>query len=197
MRNKIIATLLSIIVSANSEVFGNLESKLTNLIETNVLYSISAKPSGPITYEEIKETIGINNPFLVIDKSKYKLYLIEYNCIDHPCDWDYINQYDIAIGRKDGDKKKEGDNKTPEGIYKIIKIETKFGGPAFRINYPNKEDNLEGKTGNGILIHMTNENKIGKKVTHGCIGLAKNDIYNLKKYIDVGTKVIVMPDYHL
>ncbi|MBU4037360.1 MAG: hypothetical protein KKA35_13115 [Proteobacteria bacterium] len=28
-------------------------------------------------------------------------------------------------------------------------------------------------------------------------GLSKKDIYNLKGYISVGTKVIVMPDYHL
>ena len=197
MRNKIIAGLLGIIISANSEVFGNLESKLANMIETNILYSISAKPSGPITYEEIKETIGINNPFLVIDKSEYKLYLIEYNCLYHPCEFDYINKYDISVGRKAGDKKRDGDNKTPEGIYKIISIENQFGGPAFRINYPNKGDSMEGKTGDGILIHMTNERKIGKRTTQGCIGLSKKDIYNLKKYVGIGTKVIILPDYHL
>lgn len=191
MKKYLLTGLLSLALASNAP--ASLEKRVEDLITTNIIYTRSAKPTGPVTYEDIRDTIGVNNPFLVIDKSEYKLYLISYNCINHPCEFDYLNKYNISVGRNKGDKKKAGDRKTPEGIYKIIRIENKFGGPAFRINYPNKEDKYQKKTGNGILIHITSKNKIGKRASQGCIGLVKKDIYNLKGYATLGTKVIIMP----
>ena len=63
---------------------------------------------------------------------------------------------DVIVGKM-GDKKKEGDLKTPVGVYEVRKRFTPsdpFYGPvAFSLSYPNTMDKLEGKDGHGIWIH--------------------------------------------
>ncbi len=89
-----------------------------------------------------------------------------------------------VIAGKMGDKEKEGDLKTPVGVYEITKKfvpKDGFYGPvAFSLSYPNLFDRLANKNGHGIWIHgfpLNNEKRDGR--TKGCIAV-KNDI--LKKF---------------
>ncbi|MDD3324379.1 MAG: L,D-transpeptidase family protein [Sulfurospirillaceae bacterium] len=68
----------------------------------------------------------------------------------------FVKAHDVIVG-KNGDKLKEGDLKTPVGVYEItrrFKPSDQFYGPlAFSLSYPNVYDKLRGKNGNGIWIH--------------------------------------------
>lgn len=90
---------------------------------------------------------------------------------------------DVIVGKM-GDKQKEGDLKTPVGVYDItrrfIPKDTFYGPISFELSYPNLMDKLNEKDGYGIWIHgfpLNNEKRDGR--TKGCVAV-KNDI--LKKF---------------
>jgi murein L,D-transpeptidase YafK len=119
-------------------------------------------------------------------------------------DYSDISEFFISYGQKDGSKAKEGDNKTPEGIYFATGIKTKqdlnnlpeelYGTYAVPLNYPNPVDQKLGSSGYGIWLHGTDsEEKLsGKNITKGCIIMENTNINQLVKYIRVmKTPVIV------
>lgn len=120
-------------------------------------------------------------------------------------DYSDINEFFISYGQKDGSKAKEGDNKTPEGVYFATGIKTKhdlrddlpeeiYGTYAVPLNYPNPMDEKKGSSGHGIWLHGTDsEEKLsGKNVTKGCIIMENTSINQLVNHIRVmRTPVIV------
>ncbi len=111
--------------------------------------------------------------------------------------WGIIKSYPIAIGVNPGRKKHRGDKKTPEGLYFIIKrkedieLNEIFGPLAFVLNYPNDDDKLESRTGNGIWIHGTVPGKVPVD-TKGCLEMHNNNILKLAQYIKTGDLVPVI-----
>ena len=79
----------------------------------------------------------------------------------------------------DGDKEKEGDLKTPIGVYRlkglIENIDSFYGPFAFETSYPNLYDKIHQKDGHGIWIHGVplNGNRDSNN-TKGCI-VMQND----------------------
>lgn len=67
-----------------------------------------------------------------------------------------IVTYSVIVGLS-GDKQKEGDLKTPLGVYRVVQKFTpkdQFYGPmAYALSYPNILDKVQGKNGHGIWIH--------------------------------------------
>lgn len=65
----------------------------------------------------------------------------------------------ISIGKAGYGKQIEGDNKTPVGLYQVTsflpdeELIDIYGNGAFPINYPNRWDRLNQRTGYGIWIH--------------------------------------------
>ncbi|MCF0184892.1 MAG: L,D-transpeptidase family protein [Bacteroidaceae bacterium] len=135
-------------------------------------------------------------PFIVINKQYLTLYLIDSTGV-------VLRHYDVACAKNYGNKTEIGDNKTPEGIFKISHIidskdwKHDFGdgkglitdayGPFFfRWDVPNFND---------IGLHGTHlPESIGTRATEGCVRMLNEDIYELKKLINVGTPIIVLPD---
>lgn len=78
--------------------------------------------------------------------------------------------YPATFGARRGMKEREGDYKTPHGLYRITKEKSKrvdsalYGGYFLELNYPNMDDRKKGRTGSAIGIH-------GGRVrpTRGCI----------------------------
>ena len=88
-----------------------------------------------------------------------------------------VGMYPVTTGKKLGNKMREGDQKTPEGIYYFVKrisperLPKIYGGIAVVLNYPNPYDKLLGKTGSGIWLHGSDtedKNKIPFS-TRGCV----------------------------
>lgn len=109
--------------------------------------------------------------------------------------------YSIRLGQNPiGNKEFEGDNKTPEGNYKII-----FKNPksayhlGLKINYPNKDDikrikKAGKKPGGNIFIHGQKKNADHTYVsdwTSGCIALSNKDMDELYKKVSLGCKITI------
>jgi murein L,D-transpeptidase YafK len=112
-----------------------------------------------------------------------------------------LKSFKIAFGKAEGDKQREGDNKTPEGIYfpqkhipgsKLLK--TKYGPRAIPIDFPNSMDRLAGKTGYGIWLHGAgNDERIAKSnVTQGCVAFYNKDISKLSSWLEPYQALVVI-----
>lgn len=91
-----------------------------------------------------------------------------------------INTHNVIVGAR-GDKKAEGDLKTPVGVYDITKRfvpNISFYGPlAYELSYPNTYDKVRGKNGYGIWIHGSPlDGSQRDPMSKGCVVLANNDI---------------------
>ena len=102
--------------------------------------------------------------------------------------FDLIDKIDVLTGL-DGDKEKEGDLKTPLGVYRltsILKNVDKFYGPfAFETSYPNMLDKLKNKDGHGIWIHgKPLKGNRDNNNTKGCIVMDNDKLEKLKNEIN-------------
>jgi len=102
------------------------------------------------------------------------------------------------VGKIDGDKQKEGDKKTPIGIYKLTKkldkLDPFYGPLAFVTSYPNLYDKIRGKNGSGIWIHGVPDNENREKFTKGCIAINNSDIRCLEKNLDFKNAWLIIDD---
>lgn len=101
-----------------------------------------------------------------------------------------------VITGKSGDKKVEGDLKTPVGVYDILKKFTPpsdyYGPVAFELSYPNSLDKLAKKSGSGIWIHglpMTGK-RDNDYNTKGCVAFENESLKEFAKI--VGSSGVVM-----
>jgi len=119
--------------------------------------------------------------YMVMNKFENKLTLHSFE------DASLLKEYRAITGSAVGDKEREGDLKTPEGIYfierrvpqkKLFKL---HGPAAVELNYPNSVDRIFRRSGDGIWIHgVDNEDRMKKRFdTRGCIALSNKDILDL------------------
>lgn len=116
-----------------------------------------------------------------------------------------------------GQKEREGDERTPEGVYRISsKSESERFFRFLGVSYPNTEDlarakkNGIDKPGGGIGIHgtktklaalsrawirLSSTTGLGQfwGPTDGCIGISNEDVALLYESVPVGTKVTILP----
>ena len=134
---------------------------------------------GPILYHKAgSEPIHL----ILVEKAIQKLHLYLYDGR-----YRHIKSYAVGTGENQGKKKREKDEKTPEGIYFNTKTyrDTKitiFGDRAFGLNYPDVFDKFEGNRGSGIFIHGSDKD-VSLFSTNGCVALNNADIANLDKHI--------------
>ncbi|MDR1691347.1 MAG: L,D-transpeptidase family protein [Rickettsiales bacterium] len=120
-----------------------------------------------------------------------------------------IKEYDIDLGFDPfGHKQKEGDGKTPEGIYKISgRNPNSSYYLSLRISYPSEQDKLNAKKlgvnpGGDIMIHGL-PNKLSsfgfgfllsKDWTLGCIALKSNkEMKEVWDLVENGTLIEINP----
>lgn len=118
-----------------------------------------------------------------------------------------IKTYRIALGgNAEGKKEKEGDGKTPEGIYLIDSRNNKsVYHLALHISYPNERDKKRAKEigappGGNIMIHGI-KNGLGwvgrfhtwLDWTKGCIAVTNEEIEEIYKLVPNGTVVEIKP----
>ena len=132
---------------------------------------------------------------IVVFKSSRKLYLYNKNKA--------VKSYNIDLGFAPiGDKKIEGDGKTPEGRYYIDRKNPKSTYHlSLGISYPNKVDRAEAKkmgesAGKDIFIH----GRVGflgrrpkKDWTWGCISVSNSNIGEIYKLVRIGTAIDILP----
>ena len=107
----------------------------------------------------------------------------------------------VFVGKLSGDKKVEGDLKTPIGAYdftqRITNVDPFYGPLALTTNYPNTYDKSLGKTGHGIWIHGLPLNQERDDFTQGCIALDNTKIKALDNQITIKNSILVISEEKL
>ncbi len=114
--------------------------------------------------------------------------------------------FPCTTGKVDGDKFREGDLKTPIGIYWLNQAwagwelaeyfgngANVYGTGAFEVSYPNYFDQVvEQKDGNGIWIHGTVK---GNPIpTRGCISVSNNNFLELTQSVELGATPVIIEE---
>ena len=132
---------------------------------------------------------------LLCDKSKSELLIYSK---DSNNSYKLRKEYSAFTGKLKGDKIKEGDLRTPIGVYdivkKISKVDSFYGPMAFVTSYPNLYDKYKGKTGQGIWIHGLPANQQRDEFTKGCIAINNQSIECLNKHIDIKKTVLIIEE---
>lgn len=104
--------------------------------------------------------------------------------------------YDAFTGKVKGDKEKEGDLRTPVGIYdltkRIDKVDSFYGPLALVTSYPNIYDTYRGKNGHGIWIHGLPIEQERDDYTKGCIAINNGHIECLNRNIDIADTLLII-----
>jgi murein L,D-transpeptidase YafK len=140
---------------------------------------------------------------IIIDKSDYELSVYDEK--------GWYATYPVVFGNNGlDDKKMEGDKKTPEGSFRIVRKRVHEKWYRFlALDYPTKESWEKFKQrkqkgeipasagiGGAIGIHGTwpNEDFIIDKFknwTLGCISMKKDDVLEIYGYTPIGTSVVI------
>ena len=127
-------------------------------------------------------------------KAKRIMYLLHGNTA--------IKTYGIALGGNPvGDKKVEGDGKTPEGLYYIDRRNPNSTYHlSLGISYPNAADRAEAEAlgkrpGGDIFIHgrARRRGRRGKDWTAGCIAVTDRQMEDIYAMVRVGTPIFILP----
>ena len=174
--------------------------ELTDLREEAIvrLRSYRDRPTANQVPRELVQLRADQRYAILVDTKRARLFLYE-NTFPVPR---LVTDFYISQGKMGADKEKEGDQKTPLGVYTITDLLPKqkltdFYGPlALPINYPNEWDKRQGKTGHGIWVHGIPSNSISRppKASDGCVVLNNGDIEQLRRFVKVGTTPVVISE---
>ncbi|MFC1490590.1 murein L,D-transpeptidase family protein [Candidatus Latescibacterota bacterium] len=154
-----------------------------------MLMSAEYEPDAVINY-------NWSTPYiLLVDKSIHKIFLLKFENGAKTL----VGVYDCKTGKMKGDKRIEGDQKTPEGVFffeqKYSRTDIRrlvgsskayqYGEMAFATDFPNNIDQLNGKNGSGIWLHGTDEDFSESSAldTRGCVVTTNETIKILSNYI--------------
>jgi murein L,D-transpeptidase YafK len=183
--------------------FGNASNapkeKLSDLRE-EVIARLRAYRNRPDTVDHVPAYLLQMRPdqqhAVVVDTEKARLYLYQ-NDNGRPR---FVADYYISHGKLGSDKTREGDKKTPVGVYYVTsslspqKIGDFYGSGAYPINYPNEWDRRQGRNGHGIWLHGTPSETYSRppKASDGCVVLANADLDALAKNLQIGLTPVII-----
>jgi murein L,D-transpeptidase YafK len=133
---------------------------------------------------------------LVVDTSRSRLYVFA-NRAGLPV---RVADFYVTIGKAGAGKQKEGDNRTPIGIYTISGFKPSrelgdfYGSGAFTLSYPNEWDTRQGRNGHGIWIHGSPSDTYSRapRASEGCVVLANDDLTRIGQYIQTGKTPVII-----
>jgi murein L,D-transpeptidase YafK len=113
-----------------------------------------------------------------------------------------VADYYVTLGKNGMEKTREGDQKTPVGVYFVTgilprsKLTDFYGAGAFPINYPNEWDRRMGRNGHGIWLHGVPSAVYARapRASDGCIVLANPDLESVGRYVEVRRTPVIIAD---
>jgi len=135
---------------------------------------------------------------LVVDSRRSRLYIFA-NASGAPR---LVADYYVTLGKNGVEKTREGDQKTPIGVYHVTanlprrKLTDFYGAGAFPINYPNEWDRRQGRNGYGIWLHGVPSDVYSRppRASDGCLVLANPDLESVGRHVQVGLTPVIIAD---
>lgn len=136
-----------------------------------------------------------NASMIVISKQNMELNLINYK-------GDTLFCTPIAAGKAYGNKRKQGDMRTPEGAFKVVDIQD---ASKWTHDFHDGKGEIKGAYGpffirlavpghKGIGIHGTHDSlSIGTRITEGCIRLENRELEKLVSMLNMPMTVVITP----
>ncbi len=129
-------------------------------------------------------SLGGSGEVLLVEKGTQSLYIFDHN-------YRLIKTYRVTTGKRKGAKQREGDLKTPEGVYLFTKVidpaglPPKYGVMALSTDYPNPLDRLMKRGGSGIWLHGTDDpGRINRpRDSRGCVVATNGDMLKIAGHI--------------
>ena len=160
--------------------------------------TLETKPRPPKLPDRSLPPIGVAD-WILVEKKARRLTLFRES---KP-----LKSYDIALGRQpDGPKRFQGDNKTPEGRYRIdFRKRNSDYHRALHISYPSAEDaaiaaKQKRPAGGDIMIHGLPKGMGSLERLHllrdwtaGCIAVTNAEIEELWRAVPDGTPIEIRP----
>ena len=190
--------------SRQIKAFGNIanapQEKLSDLREEAIarLKAYHNKPLANLVPRYLLQMQQEQKYAIVVDTRKSRLYLYQ-NEKGTPR---FVADYYITHGKLGTDKMREGDKKTPLGVYHVTsslsrqKLGDFYGPGAFPISYPNEWDRRNGRNGHGIWLHGTPSDTYSRppKASDGCVVLTNQDFEALSKTLQIGVTPVIISD---
>ena len=162
------------------------------------LKAISEKPDPDFLPRSILQLREDQKQILIVDAKRSRLYLYE-NIAGTP---KLVMDYYVSQGKLGINKLKEGDQRTPVGVYYITshltgtKLPNFYGPGALPINYPNEWDKVNGRSGSGIWLHGVSSEIFSRPplASDGCVVLANSDFLNIAAAVEIGRTPIIISE---
>lgn len=173
-----------------------LESK--RRLQRDSAQSLQGKIPTALTYLSPQQTY-----VAAVDASKSRLYWFENRSgPDGHLQLHLVKETYISVGINGVGKHKEGDGKTPLGVYFILRnlpgegLPDLFGVGALTLNYPNAVDLMRKKTGSGIWLHGTPSAQYARapESTDGCVVLSNPEMQRLLKMPELRMTPVVIAE---
>jgi murein L,D-transpeptidase YafK len=163
------------------------------------LKSLRERPDPDLIPRAIMQLRDDQKYALVVDARQSRLYVYQHlnGHIKFMADY-YISQGKFGIN-----KLREGDQKTPIGVYYITgrlsraKLPDFYGAGALPINYPNEWDKINGRSGSGIWLHGTPSGNYSRPplASDGCVVLTNPDLEKLYLSVEIGKTPVVISEH--
>jgi len=135
---------------------------------------------------------------VVVDTQRSRLYVYQ-NQGGRPR---FVADYYVSSGKNGASKVREGDEKTPIGVYHVVssvprqKLTDFYGSGAFPINYPNEWDRRQGRNGHGIWLHGVPSDTYSRppRSSNGCVVLSNADLEALARNLQVGLTPVIISE---
>jgi murein L,D-transpeptidase YafK len=187
------------------ETFGNVvktvpQDKIDGL-RAEALARLRAKRERPAPDGAPRQVLQLNasqKHVVLVDSRRSRLYVFA-NEAGRPR---YVADYYVTLGKNGVDKLREGDQKTPIGVYHVTaslpksKLSDFYGAGALPINYPNEWDKRRGRNGYGIWLHGVPRDVYSRapNASDGCIVLANGDFELVARMTQVGVTPVIIAD---
>ncbi|SNS32769.1 L,D-transpeptidase catalytic domain [Noviherbaspirillum humi] len=162
------------------------------------LRSLRERPAPDLMPRPLLQLRDDQKHALVVDAKRSRLYVYE----NRGGELKFVSDYYISQGKLGVNKLKEGDQKTPVGVYYItrrlpgVRLPDFYGPGALPINYPNEWDRLNGRSGSGIWLHGTPSDSYSRPPlsSDGCVVLTNPDLKKLTASVEIGKTPVVIAE---
>jgi murein L,D-transpeptidase YafK len=104
----------------------------------------------------------------------------------------FVTSYYLTQGKLGAGKEKEGDKRSPIGVYRLsapippLKLTPFYGAGALPLDYPNTWDKRNNRSGHGIWLHGTPIGQYSRppKASDGCMVFSNEDLQQLMARVD-------------